>query len=74
MLQSCSYLQVILLRRCIHVDDSCLEKIASTSGSRLVQLNVSGCPLVTDQGLTYLGQHCKNLKAINLSGTQVSGF
>jgi hypothetical protein len=71
LLQSCPYLQIILLRKCTAIDDKCLFEIVKTCGVRLTHLNVSGCPLVTDEGLKYLGDYCKNLKAVDLKGTQV---
>lgn len=36
------------------VTDSMLEKLAETSSSTLIELNVSFCPLITDRGLGYL--------------------
>lgn len=72
LLQSCPYLQIILLRKCAAIDDKCLLEIAKTCGVRLTNLNVAGCPLVTDEGLKYLGEYCKNLKAIDLKGTLIS--
>jgi hypothetical protein len=71
LLQSCPYLQIILLRKCTAIDDKCLFEIVKTCGVRLTHLNVSGCPLVTDEGLKHLGEYCKNLKAVDLKGTQV---
>jgi hypothetical protein len=72
LLQSCRFLQIILLRKCIDIDDKCLIEIAKVCGSRLSHLNLSNCPFVTDVGLKYLGDYCKMLKAVNLTGTEVN--
>ena len=68
--QACKHLKVILLRRCINIDDSCIEIIAKNC-PQLTSLNVGNCPLITDKASESLGKYCKNLKSINLSGTKV---
>jgi len=72
MLQTCAYLRVILLRKCANIDDSCIFEIAKNCGARLSFLNISHCDKITDKSLSYIGQNCKCLKAINLTGTQIT--
>ena len=71
MVRDCKYLQTILLRRCVQVDDACIETIA-LSCQKLTSLNLGNCPLITDKSLASLGKHCKNLKSINVTGIKVS--
>ena len=71
LVKSCRYLQHILLRRCVNVDDVCVNTIA-LSCPRLTSLNLGNCPLVTDKSLVALGNQCKCLKSINLTQTKVS--
>ena len=54
LLQSCPFLKIILLRKCTSIDDRCLYEIAKTCGLRLSHLNVSNCPLITDEVLANL--------------------
>ncbi len=68
---NCKYLQVILLRKCINVDDDCIE-IITKNCPMLKSLNIANCPLITDKSLRTMGKYCKFLKSINLSGTKVS--
>jgi F-box/leucine-rich repeat protein 2/20 len=68
--RNCKYLQSLLLRRCVNVDDKCVEVIAQNC-PMLRSLNVANCPLVTDHALISLGKHCKFLKSINVTGTKV---
>jgi len=64
------YLKVVLMRRCINVNDMCIEMIASNC-LNLTSLNMGNCPLITDAALESLGKYCKNLKSINLTATKV---
>ncbi len=68
--RNCKHLQALLLRRCVNIDDACIDVIAK-SCPMLRALNVANCPLVTDQALISLGKHCKVLKSINVSATKV---
>ena len=72
-MRDCKNLQAILLRRCILVDDACIEIIA-LSCQKLTSLYLGNCPLITDKSLASLGKKCANLKSINVTGTKVSQF
>lgn len=67
---TCRQLKVVLLRRCVNIDDTCIEIIAKNC-PQLTSLNVGNCPLITDKATESLGKYCNNLKSINLSGTKV---
>lgn len=68
--QHCKYLHTILLRRCVLIDDVCIDTIVRNC-SMLRNLNVANCPLITDNSLTSIGNHSRSLKSLNISGTQV---
>ncbi len=67
---NCRNLHTILLRRCVLVDDKCIETIVN-SCPRLAYLNIGNCPLITDKSLISLGKGCNNLKSVNFTATKV---
>jgi EIN3-binding F-box protein len=70
MAKSCRNLHTILLRRCVLVDDKCIETIVNNC-QRLAYLNLGNCPLITDKSLESLGKCCNNLKSVNFTATKV---
>ena len=71
MVTSLVNLREIYLRRCINVDDSTVEVI-SRNCPFLGSLNIGNCPLISNKALVSLGKNCRNLRSINVSGTNVS--
>ena len=70
LFQSCKMLRIVHLRRCILVDDDCIEAL-SLNCPQLLTLNISGCINVTDRGLQCLSVNCKGIQSIDLSRTKV---
>jgi hypothetical protein len=71
LVESCHYLQHIFLRRCININDECIEKIALNC-SNLSSINLGYCSMITDASLIALGKHCHRLKSINLTATNIT--
>lgn len=71
--RSCKNLRIILLRRCVNVDDKCIDVIAN-SCPHLNSINIGNCPQISDNALTSLGKACRCLKSINVSSTKVVFF
>lgn len=66
----CRYLQVVYLRRCVHIGDDGVIALAHNC-HQLRDLNLGGCTLVTDASLQALGQHASLLSSIDFSRANV---
>jgi hypothetical protein len=73
LVTNCKHLQTLLLRRCVNIDNACIDTIAKSCPT-LQSLNIANCPLITDDALVSLGNHCKQLKSINVTGSMVSNL
>ena len=71
--KNCRFLQTILLRRCVNIEDEAIRSLAQNC-KLLQNLNIGNCPLITDQALVAIGEACKNIQSINMSGTKVTDF
>jgi len=69
--ERCRQLQVVYLRRCLHITDEAIVKL-SQGCLALRDLNIGGCPRITDHALTQLGQNSRHLRSINFSGANVT--
>jgi hypothetical protein len=52
--ENCSNLKTLILRDCIFVDDWFCTKVGRTFSDILVNLDLSNCKSVTDNGLIHL--------------------
>lgn len=68
---SCKFLDTVLLRRCINVEDDAIISLASNC-KLLTNLNLGNCPRITDKSLIAIGANCNNLQSINITATQVT--
>ena len=41
-------------------------------GKRLIEINLSGCPLVSDNSVQALAENCDNLRSVNLAYTNIT--
>ncbi|KAL8569347.1 hypothetical protein ACOMHN_014031 [Nucella lapillus] len=69
--QSCPHLQVLYLRRCVHLTDEGVVAVAQNC-RRLRELNTGGCPRLGDVSLQALGQWSADLASVNFSRTSVT--
>lgn len=69
--QHCQNLQGVHLRRCINVTDDAVVQLSKCC-RMLRELNIGGCPLVSDVSLFAIGENCSHLNSINFSKTDVS--
>ena len=72
LLQSLPYLRILYLRRCSLIDD---RPICVAAQCRfLIELNLSGCVLISDISVVALSKFSSLLRCLNLSRTQVTDF
>jgi ribosomal protein S8 len=72
LIKNCPHLRVILLDKCVQIDDLAISELAKAYGLRLIYLNISNCSLISDNALNTIGTHCKSLKAINMNNTHIT--
>ena len=65
-LAKCSKIRRLNLCLVDHIRDDAIEAIAKECD--LVELNLRGCPNITDRSLFALREHCKNLRVLHLLG------
>ncbi|URD76168.1 LRR [Musa troglodytarum] len=68
--ENCKLLTDLSLRFCDRVGDEALVAVAE--GCSLKHLNVSGCHLITDTGMTAIARGCPDLVNLDISVLQVS--
>lgn len=61
----CRELKALKLVNQSYVDDFCIDAVSGMFNSSLEYLDISGCKLVTERGLSCL-HRCKSLKLLNL--------
>lgn len=70
MLPNLINLRILYLRRCAFVDDRVI--CIASKLQNLTELNLGGCPLITDVSVEALSSHSRNLQCLNLTRTKVS--
>ncbi|XP_074662217.1 distal membrane arm assembly component 2-like [Tubulanus polymorphus] len=71
-LSNLNHLKYLNISECWHIDDWCIDKITAMCKDTLVSLDLSGCPHITDRGLSCLHRlrHLRQLNVANLPGVQ----
>ncbi|KAL6064117.1 Dynein regulatory complex subunit 6 [Balamuthia mandrillaris] len=63
----CKNLRKLSLSRCRRVTDKALVQILKSTGQTLQSLSLQGCPLITQQTIMAIAEHCPNLLKLDLS-------
>ncbi|XP_011403084.1 PREDICTED: protein AMN1 homolog [Amphimedon queenslandica] len=67
----CTRLQVVDLKGCVLVDNSCID-VLTRNCCYLLSLSLSGCHMITDKSVMILTDRCHYLQVLDLSRTKVS--
>ncbi|XP_032227895.1 F-box/LRR-repeat protein 2 isoform X2 [Nematostella vectensis] len=65
--QRLSKIKILRLCGIQAVDDTVLEEVCSTAGGTLVELDLSACSAITDDGLSAIPRHCYVIESLILS-------